>query len=243
MALNTIPGSPDADSYVKLADTVAHFLARRNTAAWDALAAGTEQETAIQDATRSIDRFFLQHIANEGVTGNRVVPNQALVWPWWCSEWVIRITAESGTTTTITDDYLENSDWPDDFFNSGSAWIHDASSVAPEFELQAVSDFVRSTGVLTTAAFSVAVPSGATVYLTTDAPVWLKIAVYEQIIWELEDKHLATGDNIQAGVISTSKMEGGSASYDATAPATWLASAAYQSIRPHLPQGLRLENG
>ncbi|MFQ5473334.1 MAG: hypothetical protein ACE5FA_10690 [Dehalococcoidia bacterium] len=63
--------------------------------------------------------------------------------------WRVRGTADSGSTTTIVDAELKR--WPDDYFTGGAAYSIDRD------ETRDITDFVSSTGTVTTAAFSGAI--------------------------------------------------------------------------------------
>lgn len=78
-------------------------------------------------------------------------------------EVIVEGTATAGATTSITDTvYLQNR-YEDDFFNAGQAFIlYDAggAGAAPQGEWGRITDFVKSTGVVTITAVSAAVAAG-----------------------------------------------------------------------------------
>jgi len=74
--------------------------------------------------------------------------------------------AVSGSTTTIVD--AVNRVEADSHFNGGTAWILSAGAVAPENEYRLVTSYIKSTGTLTTKAFSAAVDAGDT-YAVSEA--------------------------------------------------------------------------
>lgn len=74
--------------------------------------------------------------------------------------WKARGTASSGSTTTIVDSALNRAAYPDNYFTGGTAY-----SVTKD-ETREITNFVSSTGTVTTAAFSSAISNGEKYVLT-----------------------------------------------------------------------------
>ena len=227
MALVTTPASASADSYatIAFADVYLDRLADGNWAA----KSDPNKEKLLKQSTQDLDRWLRQHATDEVLIG------QALSWPWMGEE--IQTSAEDGSTTTaIIAAVLQLAAYPDDHFNSGSLFIQDtADDAAPEFELNAISDFVRSTGTLTTAAFTATVDSGDGIWIFPPVPTWLQQAVCEQAMFLNEDDQSRSGNDIQAG-ISQRSSQGGNITYKPHAQAQWLSAAAANLVLPYLPR-------
>lgn len=99
--------------------------------------------------------------------------------------------ATGGSATTIVDSVLAALAWPDDSFNGGTAFlIRDAggSAAAPEKESRVVSDFVGSSGTVTTAAFSQAVAAGDSYGVISNRyPRGLLVSKVNEALQELGD--------------------------------------------------------
>ncbi len=240
MSITTTPGSSAADSFVNVADATTFFAALQVAGAWGNLTEVGDKEKVLKNATTDIGRAMAEHIQNVVVIG------QALIWPnWWSDsqgEFVLSLAPDSGTTTGFTCETLANADYPDDYFAGGSVFVKDADDGAPEYELRAVSAFVRSTGTITTAAFTAALANGDTVYLIRPVPRWLKDATCYQALFLLRELRTETGSDHQAGVSSRSDGQG-SVSYRDGAEADWLCRETYKLIQPHLPMTVEAGRG
>ena len=233
MALVVTPGASNADSYISVTDAATYFGKRHVSSAWDDLATTAAKEKVLKNATAHIDRLLRLYDTPA------VILDQALAWPW--DGWQLSISADSGSSTTeLIDSYLKNSHWPNDYFNGGSVWVKDANDAAPEFEVRAVTDFVRSTGTLTCAAFSAALESGDNCRLFPPVPAWLKSATCEQAYFILED--VGTDQN-DFQTVENRSAEGGSVTYKRRPVGEWLCRACYMSLKPYLPKNLGVERG
>lgn len=245
--LITTPGAHDADSYATRTQANTFFEGERINNAWT-IADNDEKDAAMRTAARDLDRFITAY-------SQTAILRQAMAWPWdgGFDDDGMFITAQtpdagSGSTIEVAINALANVQYPDDFFNLGSLFIYATSdNAAPETELKAISDFVRDTGVLTTDAFSVAIPDGASLWLTAPAPAWLREAQYRQAYFALEDKTTNIGSQLQGGVQSSSGRAGGSLSYrpinTIDTNAIQLCGAARVLIDRHLPRSGRVDRG
>jgi len=240
MALTTTPGSSAANCYVSLANADTFFGNLRVAEAWDGLS-DPNKEIALKNATADVDRFMREHVEC------RVMIDQARVWPFWWEdgegEFALSLSPDSGTTEGFTSTSLANADWPDEYLNGGSVFVLDADDEAPEFELQAISGFTRSTGAIKTAAFTAELANGDTVYLIRPVPKWLKDATCYQALFLLTDKTTERSADRQAGITSRSSPRAGSVSLKDDAPADWLCREAYKLIEPHMPMNVEVGRG
>jgi len=215
ITVTAIPGGSTSDSYATDAQAQAFFTAAHISSAWDS-ALDPEQTSAMKTAALDLDRFIRQYSMTS-------ILSQARAWPWdgGYDDNGNFLTAQtpdagSGTTTGATVDGLKDVTYPDNYFKLGSLYIYATSdSAAPMTELKAVSAFIRNTGALTTAAFTVAIPDSANLWLVRPAPQWLIDAQCLQAYFILEDRETNMGAQLQAGIQSASPQPGGSISFRA----------------------------
>lgn len=177
MSLETTPTAPTADSYVTLAEANAIVANRADVTDWDALT-NDQKEAVLKQATQQIDSMRFFH--------GKYVPQpqwyrdkQALTFPWARAE-AASGRADSGTTTTMTDNALANlTNRPDDYWNGGAIIITEGTNKGLT---RKITDFVMSTGVVTFDAFPSAIDSTSTYVLVAAVPIEVKQATVEQAI-------------------------------------------------------------
>lgn len=172
--IDAVPTSPNANSYATVAEATQYFDDRLASSGWTG-ASTTEKSQILLEATRRIDsfRFFERKY--------RTNPEQALEFPRSDSD--VKSGAATGTvsTTTLADSGLVGLEqYPDDHF---IGWAIEMRSGDNEFEIRTVTDFVRSTGVLTFDAFASTVAEGDSYRLIEKVPDLVKYALYETALW------------------------------------------------------------
>jgi len=247
ITVTAIPAGSASNSYANDAQTTAFFADEYIYAKWNA-ASNADQTRAMKTAAADLDQFIRAY-------SGKAILNQAMAWPWHngADDVDAFISTQSpdagaGTLVSVAIDNLKNKIYPDDWFNLGSLFVDSTSdNAAPMTELRAVSDYVRSTGVLTTAAFSVAIPDGASLWLIRPAPQWLIDAQCLQAFFVLQDIRTKTGADINAGIQSRNAQQGGSISYRALntidMAAQGLDNKVKELIDVHLPRSKRYERG
>lgn len=181
IVLNATYGSPDANSYVTVAEAGTYFEELYGFGDWAGLEDTAKMQLLIM-ASRQIDSLRYRGkpvFVRNGYIGRE----QALKFPNREFDVVVHTQpdVELSTATKIVCSALTGDWYVDDFFNHGSIAF---SEGAQEGQIRAVSDFVLSTGALTCDAFESAPEAGNSVVVVGPAPSWLKYAVYAQA-WHL----------------------------------------------------------
>lgn len=127
-------------------------------------------------------------------------------------------TATAGTTTTITDSIYLRDRFEDDYFNAGTVWlIYDAGGLgaSPQGEMSRVTDFAKTTGVVTMTAMSIPVADGdryaiANAAFTKDQLIQAINQVLAEIpIPVIDDSTITTADNATEYTLPTEMLDQG----------------------------------
>jgi len=187
MSLDATPAGRSSDTYATLAEANEYFSSfYYGDTVWSG-AADALKEQALRMATKIIDRlrFFEQKLCNE----------QKLSFPRSNVE-TASGTAESGSTTTLVSTGLQNKDnYPDDYWNYGCVEIIAGTN---KYEKRQITDFVRSTGTVTCAAFSVAIDSTSQFRLIKEVPRQIKHAQCEIALWIIKGNIQGSRAQLQA---------------------------------------------
>jgi len=143
--------SPEANSYVTLAEADSYLSARYGAEEWLNIAGEASEIQAIKErllatASRHLDLQAFLHGQFSAAYG--WPRQQAMKLPWSRHEYITG-PADGGTETTLVDESLSGRDiYPDDIFKGGSFYIYKGAN---QFEIRRVGAFESATGTVTLA--------------------------------------------------------------------------------------------
>ncbi len=215
MAIEVTVGHNAAVSYVSATDATAILATLSGRTSWPAVAA--TQEAFLCQAAENINGVIFPWRPKLLIVDS-LYYDQLLPWPWDsyedptdCGKLTVTNvwrTATGGDTTHFIDTALSALSYPNDYWNGGSVYVYQTTDrLAPEGELKAITDYVKSTGVVTTGAFSAAIGVGDSCLLIVPVPRWLKMAtVFEAYDLVIDKKKFS--ERSQQGISSISDDTG-----------------------------------
>lgn len=225
VVFNATASHPQANSYISLVEADQYFENRDNSSAWTA-ATDDQKKQSLIEGTRRVDsnRFKFQTLKDE----------QSLEFPRDRGKFARTFSSniQSVTANTITDSSLTGlTSMPDDYWRYGA--ISFTQSGQDNFlDIKEVSDFVASTGVLTTTENFATTPSDGDGYeLIREVPREIKYAVCETGVAVIEDALNVVADpNVKRQQLGDEEIE----YFDKSSRTASIPSLARQLIAPYV---------